>query len=87
MCVASPAARLALPDDATASALARRFLLQVRCAAHDCSDRVDAALVVSELISNAVRHAAPPVLLQVHCQLDELLLQVDDGSPGVPGAL
>lgn len=81
MCSTTPAGRLVLPTDLTAPSLARRFLAQVRCAQHDNHNRDDAALVVTELVSNAVRHAGPPFELQVDCGHDELHLQVRDGDP------
>lgn len=48
------------------------------------SDEV--TLVVSEMVTNAVRHAAPPVHLEVETTDDEVLVAVCDGSP-VPPAM
>ncbi len=51
-----------------------------------CAALVDEmSLVVSELVTNAVRHAEPPVALEIEVSDDEVLVAVDDGSPGRPG--
>ncbi len=42
------------------------------------------SLVVSELVTNAVRHADPPVVMEIQVGDDEVLVAVDDGSPGRP---
>lgn len=42
----------------------------------------DAALAVSELVTNAVRHGmGRPVGLRVRCSADDLRIEVTDGSP------
>lgn len=51
-----------------------------------CATLVDeVSLVVSELVTNAVRHADPPVVMEIQVSDDEVLVAVDDGSPGRPG--
>ena len=42
------------------------------------------ALVVSELVTNAVRHAGPPVRLEIQADDDRVTVAVADGSPGRP---
>lgn len=44
----------------------------------------DLALVVSEMVTNAVRHAGPPVALEIQTDGDEVLIAVKDGSPHRP---
>lgn len=44
----------------------------------------DLLLVVSELVTNAVRHGAPPVRLEVSADDDAVLVCVADGSPRPP---
>lgn len=44
----------------------------------------DLALVVSELVTNAVRHAAPPVRLELQADAHRVTVAVADGSPGRP---
>jgi len=47
-------------------------------------DADDLLLVVSELVTNAVRHGAPPVRLEVSVDDDAVLVCVADGSPRSP---
>ena len=44
----------------------------------------DVSLVVSELVTNAVRYAEPPVTLEIEATDDEVTIAVADGSPGRP---
>jgi anti-sigma regulatory factor (Ser/Thr protein kinase) len=44
----------------------------------------DVSLVVSELVTNAVRYAEPPVVLEIEAADDEVTISVADGSPGRP---
>lgn len=44
----------------------------------------DVTLVVSEMVTNAFRHATPPVALEIHSDDDRVLVSVDDGSPDQP---
>jgi signal transduction histidine kinase len=42
------------------------------------------ALIVSELVTNAVRHAEPPVCLELQADDERVTVAVADGSPGRP---
>jgi anti-sigma regulatory factor (Ser/Thr protein kinase) len=44
----------------------------------------DLLLVVSELVTNAVRHGAPPVRLELLADADVIRVEVGDGNPGLP---
>ncbi len=44
----------------------------------------DLALIVSEMVTNAVRHAGPPVALEIQSDHDAVLVAVKDGSPDRP---
>ncbi|MBL8201561.1 MAG: sensor histidine kinase N-terminal domain-containing protein [Chromatiales bacterium] len=43
-------------------------------------------ILVRNLVANALRHGAPPVLVQVARQDDRVVLRVTDAGPGVPPA-
>jgi anti-sigma regulatory factor (Ser/Thr protein kinase) len=82
---ATGAMRITLPADEKAPGAARRFLREARCPLRDAEVLEDAALLVSELVTNAIRHAAPPITLEVVCQPpDGLQVRVTDGSPLPP---
>lgn len=64
---------------------------QARAAVTDCAQRLgidevcdDVVLLVSEMVTNAVRHAAPPVRLELQSQADDIVVAVRDGSPTPP---
>ena len=64
---------------------------QARRAVADCAARLgfgevvdDLLLVVSELVTNAVRHGAPPVRLEVLADADVVHVAVGDSDPGLP---
>ena len=64
---------------------------QARRAVAECAARLgldevvdDLLLVVSELVTNAVRHGAPPVRLEVLADDDVVRVAVNDGDPGLP---
>ncbi|MEU4362220.1 ATP-binding protein [Promicromonospora sp. NPDC023987] len=48
------------------------------------SDRARLVLAASELVANAVEHAAPPAWLAVRLCNESVLLEVRDGSPERP---
>lgn len=73
----------ALPPEAPSAALARR-LVEAHCPALP-AERLDTArLLVTELVSNAVRHGAGPVLLALAASGDRLRVGVEDDSPSMP---
>ena len=64
---------------------------QARRAVAECASRLgldavvdDLLLVVSELVTNAVRYGAPPVRLEVLADADVVRVAVGDGDPGLP---
>ncbi len=75
--------KLVLPADATAPARARTFL---RAATHDwgIGDDLaqDAAMVITELVANAVDHAGSESTLSVGVKRGDLCLAVRDTRPG-----
>ena len=81
---ASDVARLTLHEQAHAAAKARRFV-RARLAAAGRGDlAADAELVVSELVTNAVLHVGPPVLVSVAVHPDGVRLEVADRSSRMP---
>ena len=84
MCQATPRAERRLPLTDEAPAEARRFLRAATCTTHHSSVVEDAVLLVSELVTNSVRHGGPPVVVAVDCDGTALQVRVRDGSPALP---
>ena len=47
----------------------------------------DAALVISELLTNAIVHGRPPIRIRLHKTRRELAVEVDDGASAMPRKL
>lgn len=71
-CTMSPR-QVVLPADVTAPRTAREFLASACCGSHSAQVVEEAQLLVSELVTNAVRYGAPPIELQVRCAGDDRL--------------
>jgi anti-sigma regulatory factor (Ser/Thr protein kinase) len=85
MCDVTSPAEIVLPLDVEAAARSREFLRTAICAPHHAPALDDAELLVSELVTNGVRYAAPPIVLRVECESgDSLRILVRDGSPLLP---
>lgn len=85
MCAATPTASLTLPMDAVAAARSRAFVEQAHCRTHAASVLDDARLLISELVSNAVRHGSPPITTEIECRGSAgLHVRVSDAAPGAP---
>lgn len=85
MCEATPAAEITLPDHEHSAREARLFLSRAYCAKHHSRVLDEAQLLVSELVTNAVRHGGPPVTVRVECVGAEgLRVSVSDGDPRPP---
>lgn len=83
-CTMSPR-QVVLPADDTAPRAAREFLAAACCGQHDSHIVEEAQLLVSELVTNAVRYGAPPIELQVRCAGgDRLEVRVRDSEPTIP---
>ena len=76
--------RIDLEDSVRSPARARRatadMVTQLRL--EPLADEL--AIVVSELVTNAVRHAAPPMHLEIQAGTDRVTVAVADGSPSLP---
>jgi anti-sigma regulatory factor (Ser/Thr protein kinase) len=87
VCEATPAAEITLPDDEHSARRARTFLTEAYCGRHHARVLDEAQLLVSELVTNAVRHGGPPVRVRVSCGGDDgagLQVAVSDGNPHPP---
>lgn len=74
-----------LPHDVHAAAEARHATADFcEVAGFDGAPTDDAALIVSELVTNAVRHATPPVQLRLLASEIALTIAVADGSSRPP---
>ena len=83
MCRTTPRAQRELPVSHQSPALAREFLKQVSCKEHHSSLVDDALLLTSELVTNAVLHGGPPLVIAVDCDGERLQIRVRDGSPAL----
>jgi anti-sigma regulatory factor (Ser/Thr protein kinase) len=81
----TPPNHLRLPVDLTAPKRAREFLDESLCEQHDARPDDSARLLVSELVTNAVQHGAPPIDIAVRCVGSATLeISVSDGSTVPP---
>ena len=70
-----------LPHDDSAPGLARA-LVRDALTRWDLVDRIsDAELAISELVTNAVRHGLPPIVLEIGRTADSLRIAISDGRP------
>jgi len=69
-----------LPVDQSAPSAARRFTHELlQC--YELNGLADTVqLLVSELVSNVVRHAEAPLVVRIACDHDIIRVEVDDGS-------
>jgi len=85
MCELTAPVAVQLPNDGTAPGLARRFLRSAVCAPHQAGVLDEAELLTSELVTNAVRYGAPPMIVRVTCDRSRgLVVAVTDGSTQPP---
>jgi anti-sigma regulatory factor (Ser/Thr protein kinase) len=74
---------LSLPADATAPAAARTYLTEH--AAWLSADRLDdALLLVTELVTNAIRHGEPDITLRLRAHPPGVGVSVQDRGPSMP---
>jgi anti-sigma regulatory factor (Ser/Thr protein kinase) len=85
VCEYTAPARLTLPPRPESVGSARRFLRQRFCAEHNARVVDIAVLLVSELVTNTVRHGTPPVALEIGCDAGHALqVRVSDAGPALP---
>lgn len=79
-----PGVSARLPRTPTAPRVARRLAAAVARASGCGHLAEDAALVTSELVTNAVQHASGPISLTIGVTGGALRIEVGDGSPVLP---
>jgi anti-sigma regulatory factor (Ser/Thr protein kinase) len=84
MCVATPAGLLLLPASSIALTAAREWARRAGCQEHAVEMLDDALLLISELVTNAVLHGGPPIMLSIECDGNVMRARVRDGSPALP---
>ena len=84
MCIQTPRAELALEMELSAPRRARAFVRAQHCHTHDGTVLDDALLLVSEMVTNAVLHGGPPLVVAVECAGPSVEVRVRDGSPHLP---
>jgi anti-sigma regulatory factor (Ser/Thr protein kinase) len=84
MCGITERAELRLPLDSTAPSVAREFTRRSRCSAHGAEMLDDSLLLISELVTNSLRHGGPPIVLALDCDGDAVHVRVRDGEPTLP---
>jgi len=80
----APVLRLRLEPSSGAAAAARRLVDRACSEWHVQAILDPARLVVTELVSNAVRHARTQIQVTLHRRAHELRIEVHDNSPESP---
>lgn len=70
--------------DLTSAAAAREFAKRSGCTDHALDLLDDALLLISELVTNAIVHGGPAIVLAIECDGEGLHVRVRDGSANPP---
>ncbi|KOX17930.1 hypothetical protein ADK67_37690, partial [Saccharothrix sp. NRRL B-16348] len=84
--VSGPVAEFSAPIDRGAAGLARDFVRKTLTGLGYLGDHGDVVLVVSELVSNALRHTTTIPVIRLAGDARRLRVEVEDGSPVLPRA-
>ncbi|WP_123747762.1 ATP-binding protein [Saccharothrix texasensis] len=84
--MSGPVAEFSAPADRGAAGLARDFVRKTLTDLGYLGDHSDVVLVVSELVSNALRHTATIPVVRLAGDALRLRVEVEDGSPVLPRA-
>jgi anti-sigma regulatory factor (Ser/Thr protein kinase) len=86
MCELFDRVRILLPVEAASVPRARHLITDAGCPRQDADARDRAALLISELVTNAIKHGTPPIQLEISCEDGGHALQVrvTDGSRRMP---
>ncbi|QQQ80108.1 ATP-binding protein [Saccharothrix sp. 6-C] len=82
--MSGPVAEFSAPVDRGAAGLARDFVRKTLTDLGYLGDHSDVVLVVSELVSNALRHTATIPVVRLAGDALRLRVEVEDGSPVLP---
>lgn len=82
--VSGPLVEFSAPIDRGAAGLARDFVRKTLADLGYRGDHGDVVLVVSELVSNALRHTATIPIVRLGGNAGRLRIEVQDGSPVMP---
>lgn len=85
MCEVREQVRTTLPSTALAPSTARRLVASWMCPSHGVDAASAVALVASELVTNALAHGAPPIELELRCEVHAIEVAVFDRDPEEPG--
>lgn len=84
MCALTERAAILLPTSVRSAEAAREFVRQSGCVEHSQRMLDDALLLVTELVTNSVRHGGAPILLALDCDGANLRVEVRDGNVAFP---
>jgi len=85
VCSRSVPVDVLLPPALSSARRARAFVDEQWCEVHGRADRRQVHLLATELVTNAVRHGGPPIVLALQCRGDDgVLVSVSDGSDDPP---
>jgi len=84
LCDTTPRAELLLDMSVTSPAEAREFARRSGCVDHAVALLDDALLLISELVTNSVRHGGAPIVLGIECDGAAIRVSVRDGSADLP---
>ena len=84
MCDLTPDQIVTLPNSELAPFEARSYVRQHACPEHATIAMDALSLITSELVTNAVRHGQPPIVLRLSCLTSQVRLSVSDTGPRLP---
>ncbi|WP_141983549.1 ATP-binding protein [Saccharothrix saharensis] len=82
--MSGPVVEFSAPIDRGAAGLARDFVRKTLADLGYAGDHSDVVLVVSELVSNALRHTTTIPVIRLAGDVHRLRIEVADGSPVLP---
>lgn len=85
MCSTTPLLQATVRPDISAARQARDMLRRSSCISHPTPHPDSAVLLLSEVVTNAVRYGAAPISLSVECaELRGLVVRVSDAGQSLP---